>query len=427
MKTKKYKVDIVVVGGGLAGVISAIASAEKGIRVLLVEKNSFLGGTSTAALLGEMNAVTRDGVNFVSQTGQRIIHNLMEENAAALYKKVPMSSNSHIMVDRIRYNGEYLKIILDRMVKESGIQVLFNSNINHVKLTDQNEIKSILSTNYEKIYINSKILVDATGNAECIYLLKGNTIINNNKNNQPAALIFRVGGVDINKFKDINIGEFKQIITQGYKEGVLPGKILALSEVPGTNELTVNATRSINIDHESIQDISKALLETREQVYGIVNFLKKNILAFKGTYISSIGSVIGIRDRRRIAGVYELTGKDIIEGKKFSDAIAVGTYPIDIHKNENGIIEFIEIEGEGVYTIPYRSLITGEFDNVIVTGKCIAADNIAFGSIRIIGTIMNIAEAAGAAANLALKKNKNFHELDILELQKVLRNKGMKI
>lgn len=427
MKIKKYETDIIVVGGGLAGVISAIASAEKGIRVLLVEKNGFLGGTSTAALLGEMNAITRHGKNFVSQTGQRIIHNLMKENAATLHEKVPMSSNSHIKVDRIRYNSEYLKIILDRMAKASEIQVFFNSNINYVKLTDQNEIQSVLSTNYEKIYIDSKILVDATGNAECIYLLKGKTIVNNKKLNQPATLIFRIGGVDINEFRDINIGEVKQIIDQGYNEGTLPGKILALSEVPGANELTINATRSVNIDHESIQDISRALIETREQIYRIVNFLKRNISAFKGAYISSIGSVIGIRDRRRIAGVYELKGKDIIEGKKFSDAIAVGTYPIDIHKNKNGIIEFIEIEGDGVYTIPYRSLITEEFDNVIVTGKCIAADNVAFGSIRIIGTIMNIAEAAGTAANLAMRQNKNFHELDIRELQNILRDKGMKI
>lgn len=427
MKIKKYSADVVVAGGGIAGVISAISAAEKDIQVLLIEKNSFLGGTTTAAMLGEMNATSKDGENYVSQTGQNIIENLRKENAAVLYKNEPMSSNSHIRVDRIRYNGEYLKIVLDRMSQEKGINVFFNSYINHVKVINQNKIRSTISTNYEQINIDSKVLVDTTGNAECIYLLKGKTIVNNKKMNQPATLIFRIGGVDITKFRNIKSIDLKNMIAMGYSKGILPGKILAMLEIPGTGEITVNATRRTNVDHESIQDISRALIETREQIYHIVIFLKKHIEGFKNIYISSIGSDIGVRDRRRIAGVYKLKGEDIIKGKKFSDAVAVGTYPVDIHKNKNGSIEFIEIEGDGIYTIPYRSLITREFENVIVAGKCISADNVAFGSIRIIGTVMNIAEAAGTAANLAVKQNKSIHEIDLLQLQNVLRNKGMKI
>jgi len=427
MRVKRYSTDIVIAGGGLAGVISAISAAEEDVQVLLIEKNSFLGGTSTAAMVGEMNATSKDGKNYVSKTGQNIISHLMKENAGLLFVNEPMSSNPHIKVDRIRYNGEYLKIILDRMAKERSIQVLFNSSIDHIKSINQNNIKAIVSTNYEKIYISSKILIDATGNAECVYLLKGKTIVNKKSMNQPASLIFRVGGVDISKFRIIHIDEIKKIIAKGYEKGILPGKILALAEIPGTGEVTINATRSTNLDHESIEDISRALIETREQIYYIMDFLKKNMQGFKYAYLSAIGTDIGIRDRRRITGVYELTGEDIIKGKKFSDAIAVGTYPVDIHKNKDGAIEFTEIENEGVYTIPYRSLITGEFDNVIVSGKCISADNVSFGSIRVIGTIMNIAEAAGAAANLAVKQNKSFHEIEVSQLQNILRSKGMKI
>lgn len=427
MKIKRHNTDIVVAGGGIAGVISAISAADKDVQVLLIEKNSFLGGTSTASMLGEMNATSKDGKICISQTGQKIVNNLFNENAARLYKNEPMTSNPHIKVDRIRYNGEYLKIILDRMVKEKGIQVIFNSYINNVKLINKNTIRTIVRSNYEKILIDSKILIDATGNAECIYLLKGKTIINDKRMNQPATLIFRIGGVNVSKFKELDINDIKKLIARGYNKGILPGKILALSIIPGTNEINVNATRSVNLDHESIQDVSRALMETREQVYQILDFLKRNIEIFQDAYLSVIGSDIGIRDRRRIDGFYELQGQDIIKGKKFSDAIAVGTYPIDIHKNKNGSIEFIEIEGDGVYTIPYRSLIPREFDNVIISGKCISADNVSFGSIRVIGTVMNIAEAAGTAANLALKQNKNLHEIDIPQLQDILRSKGMKI
>lgn len=427
MKIQRYSVDIVIAGGGISGVISAISAAEKGLQVLLVEKNSFLGGSSTATMLGEMNATSRNSEDYISQTGQQIIKNLMEQNAAVLYPNEPMSSNTHVKVDRVRYHGEYLKLVLDRMVKEKGIEVLFKSNIHQVKLIDQHKVRLVINTNYERIVIDSKVLIDATGNAECIYLLKGKTIVNQKQMNQPATLIFRIGGVDLDHFKLISIDTLNEKIIQGYHEGVLPGNILALSAIPGTGEITVNATRSVNVDHESIKDISRALIETREQINPIIKFLQQNIVGFEHVYLSSVGSDIGIRDRRKIIGVYELTGKDVIEAKKFSDAVALGIYPVDIHKNENGAIEFTELKGDGVYTIPYRSLITQEFSRIIVTGKCISADNVAFGSIRSIGTIMNIGEATGTAAHLAVKQNKTFHDLAIPELQNILRVKGMKI
>ncbi len=427
MRVKNINTDITIVGGGIAGVISAISAANKDIRVILIEKNHFLGGITTASQLGEMNATSKNGKNYLSETGKKIITNLKKEKTALLFKNEPMTSNPQIKVDRIRYNGEYLKIILDKMIREKGIEVFFNSNVSEIDIINKNQVKSSIVTNYEKINIKSKLLVDATGNAECIYLLKGQTIVNKKKKNQPATLIFRVGGVDINKVKNINMHNLHNIILKGYSQGTLPGKILALSEIPGTSEITVNATRSININHESVQDISEALMKTRKQIYDITVFLRENLEGFKNVYISSIGSHIGIRDRRRITGVYELKGEDIIKGKKFSDAIAIGIYPVDIHKNKNGAVEFTEIEGNGFYTIPYQSLITREFNNVIVTGKGIAADNVAFGSIRVHGTVMNIAEATGTAAYLAIRQNKNFKEIDIIELQNILKNKGMNI
>ena len=427
MKIIKYNPDIVIAGGGIAGVVSAISAAENNIKILIIEKNSFLGGTSTSTMLGEMNATSKNGENYLSQTGQRIIEELIKEKAALSYRNEPMTSNPLIKVDRIRYNSEYLKIILDRLVKKSGVQVLFKSYITDVKLLSTNNIETTVNTNFEKIVINSKLLIDATGNAECFYLLNDKTIINKKEDNQPASLIFRIGGIDLKKFRKIDIKEINNIIKKGYTKGILPGKILALSEIPGTNEVTVNATRSTNVDHESIRDISRSLMENREQIYQIVAFIKKNLDGCNNAYLSAIGSEIGIRDRRRIAGQYELTGKDIIKGNKFSDAIAVGTYPVDLHKNKDGAIQFIEIEQDEAYTIPYRSLIGKKISNLITSGKCISADNISFGSIRVIGTVMNIAEAAGTAANLAIKQNKNFHEIDVSLLQNVLRKKGMKI
>lgn len=427
MKNKLYNADIIVVGGGMAGVVSSISAATQGSKVILIEKDNCLGGTTTLSMLGEMNAVFFNGENYVSEVGTKIINNLFYQNAAVLNRNEPMSSNPDIKVDRIKYNSEYLKLILDKMVVEQNIEVFFNSYISDIEIINEKETKIILKSKYETIKVTGKILIDATGNAECVHMLKGSTIINSKEKNQPATLMFKLGGVDIKEFKKLDVDNLKRIILKGYDKGILPGKILSLSQIPGTSDIAVNATRSSYLNHESIEDISKALLETREQISKIVPFIIENIKGFENAYLSAIGANIGIRDRRRIDGLYELKGNDIISGKKFKDAVAIGNYPVDIHNNRTGSVDFKEISGDGIYTIPYRCLIPKRFNNVIVSGKCISADDIAFGSIRVIGPIMNVGEAVGTAANLAIKNELNLKEISISELQNILRHRRMKI
>ncbi|AOT69392.1 FAD-dependent oxidoreductase [Geosporobacter ferrireducens] len=427
MPNKKYAADVIVVGGGLAGVISAIIAARNGYKVILIEKGSCLGGIATASMLGEINGAYLNGEIVVSSIGEEIINNLAKREAALFEDNIPMTSNPAIQVDRVRYNSEYLKIVLDEMVAKENIQLFFCSNIKTIE-NSNNNIQITLTNLYEDLIIDGRVLIDSTGNSECIYMLREKTVSTCKDKKQAVTEIFKMGGVNIVEFNKLKTDEIQDIILKGTTSSILPSNIMSMLRVPGTNDIVINCTRCENIDHESIEDISMALIELRQQINRIIPFIKENVRGCKNAYLSGIASSIGVRDRRRIDGMYELTGDDLIACKTFKDSVAVGVYPVDLHvrTNKNSSVEFIKIGGNGIYKIPYRSMLTKTLDNVIANGKCIAADDVAFGAFRALGSIMNIATAAGAAASLAIKNNSSVKNVDIQELQGMLRKLGVK-
>lgn len=427
MVKKTYTTDVLVVGGGISGTISAIAAARNGCGVILVEKGNCLGGSATAGMLGEINGAYLHGTPIVSEIGREIIERLFSQGAGFFQGNVPMSANPDITVDRVRYNCEYLKLILDEMVEKEGIEVFFGCGLQHIVKTPSGVTLTVTNL-YDEIQINGTVLIDSTGNSECIYLLGENTITTERENKQAVTTMFRLGGIDIPEFETMTMEQIQEIIRLGKSDGTLPGSILSMLRVPGTDTIAVNCTRCSNVDHESIEDVSRALLETRQQIRRITPFLREHVPGCRSAYISAIASSLGIRDRRRIDGVYEITSEDIIDCYRFEDSVAIGVYPVDIHrKNESGrAVEFIKIKGDGIYKIPYRSMLPKSLDNVIANGKCIAADDIAYGAFRVMGTLMNIAVAAGTAAAMAVKENISTKELSVSKLQSRLRQMGLR-
>ena len=419
--------DIIVVGGGMSGVISALAAADQGSRVVIIERGSCLGGTFTAGMLGEMNAVYHKGRCVVPDTGRKIVEELISRGVGEVHPALPMTSNPRIKVDRLAYDSEVLKLILDEAVQASGVRVYFQTEAVQLERIGQQRLSVRLSNGYERSTITGTNLIDATGNAECFRLLGGRTVKNPKERCQPVTLMFRLGHVDIEEFRKLSPEEIQHLMLEGFSSGALPARILSLTAIPGTDEVAVNATRSIHVDHESGEDVSAALMETRQQVRMISSYLKEHARGFRDSFLSSIGSQLGIRDRRRIEGICELTGKDLLSGRRSEDAVALGTYPVDIHNSETRSVDFHEIPGDGRYYIPYGCLVSEEFDNVIASGKCLSADDTAYGAVRVMGPLMNIAEAAGTAASLAARRRISLKQVDVPELQAILRSRGMEV
>jgi hypothetical protein len=426
MHKKSKAFDVIVVGGGIAGVVSAVAAARLGVSVMLIEKGSCLGGSATAGMLGEINGAYLNGQSAVPDIGQEIIEKLNAIGAGVFRGLVPMTSNPDIKVDRVRYHSEYLKLILDEMVVENGVETVFCATLHHVnELPDGVEVG--IRNIFEEITVKGRILIDSTGNSECFYLAGGETVSSLKSDKQAVSIIFKLGGINIDAFETLSIDEIQSIIQRGNDAGILPGRILSMLRVPGTRDITINCTRCSNIDHEDIEDVSGALIEIRNQIKHIVPFIKAHVKGCQDAYLSTIASSLGVRDRRRIVGEQEIKYDDIINCTRYEDSVAIGVYPIDIHKNgARTSVEFKPIQGNGIYKIPYGSLLHQTLDRIIANGKCISADDIAFGAFRAMGPIMNIAVASGTAAAIAARENVTLKAIDIKALQKQLRTEGVK-
>ena len=427
MKYKQNNTDVLVAGGGMAGFVAAVSAARKGCNVTIIDKMGCLGGVATSGMMSEIIAMHLDDKVVVPEISVEIMRRMIEKGAGRCWGNVSTSVDEDVKTDRFRYNSEYLKIILDDMAQEAGVKVYFCCDINKAEEIPEG-VRVTLTNTFETIHIDTKVLIDATGNASCIYMLdEKSTIVSPKEKRQAVSTIFKLGGVDVDTFvNNLTFGEVQRIIKAGKEVGAFPSKVCGMSPVAGTDQIAFNCTRCNNIDHESMEDISHAIMETRKQIDAIVTFLKETVSGCKNAYLSSIASSLGVRDRRKIAGLYQLTGEDVIHARKFNDAVAIGVYPVDIHIPKDGKdIQFIKIKGNGIYKIPYKCMVTQRLDNVIAAGKCIDGDDVAFGAFRAMGCIQCIGNAAGTAAFLAVKHNIGVKEIDINELQAHVRKDGV--
>ena len=172
-------------------------------------------------------------------------------------------------------------------------------------------------------------------------------------------------------------------------------------------------------------ELTEAEVEGRRQAHEILAFMKKYIPGFENCRLLSTGPNIGVRESRKILGVYLLTADDLLNNVMFPDAIAMGGYPIDIHSPDGGSMQHCHLRPGSWYSVPYRCLLTNEVDNLIVAGRCISATHEACAAVRVTPIAMAIGQAAGTAAALGVQTAAGPKALDIATLQQTLKNDGV--
>ena len=409
--------DIIVVGGGFAGVSAAIASARAGKAVLLIEKYNCLGGAAAYDLVNPfMPYWTRK-----KETKEKIYlsRGLFSEIVARLKEMNGFSENSEQ-----RFNEEILKLVLNRMALESGVELLFQTNVIGV----QKHGKKILSLQIFNVggqaEVSADYYIDATGDANLSMLCGYDFHLGRKSDNlcQPMTLCFRLGGVDMEKYKEI-----KPTITPLYKKLRAEGKISNPREdvlvfyTVAKDILHFNSTRVIKLNPTDAEEVTKAEIMAREQVFELIDFLKTNFDAFQDAILLSTGIQIGVRESRMVDGLYTLTQEDLLACTKFEDGIAACNYDIDIHSPDGSGTSHYYFPEEAYYTIPYRCLVPKDSENVLVAGRCVSATHEAQASLRIMPTCSNLGEAAGLAAALACETGVNVGEIDTKILRERLR------
>ncbi len=435
------KYDIIIAGGGTAGCACAYIAGKLGLKVLLVEKNSFLGGTMTSALVTPAMKTSDNNIN--NEFFNTLMKNLHDIGGQITYP----DGNSGW------FNPELMKIVLDKMMKEANVTVLFNtkiadvqtlnSNVKAIKLSNCNE--TIYSDNIKQgdklllEYIETLFLVDGTGNAKIFEKLNCEFLENLKNNFQPMNLRFIMSGIDIKSFSNwiMELDPNREVttsytvdgqthlstaytwdsgknwaLTPVFKAGIEEGLIteedsnyFQVFTIPGMHSsLAFNCPRLISdtdINPEDNIATSKILIDARASILRLSTFLKKYFKGFENAYISSIANELGVRVSKRIKGKYIYTIDDLKSGKIFANPCLISNYPVDIHSNNKDASTLEHQEQE--YMLPIESLQSCEYDNLFAVGRCISADFEAQAALRIIPSCFSMGE--GLARYLAQLTN----------------------
>ncbi|MBQ9121018.1 MAG: FAD-dependent oxidoreductase, partial [Clostridia bacterium] len=335
---------------------------------------------------------------------------------------------------------EMTKILLTKLVKENGITVYLNTSVADAITEDGRIRKLIVATQSGLKSIAGKAFIDATGDGVLSYLAGEEIEIGREDGLvQPATVMFTVQGVDpaqtltcFHEEDDTKLkkGSYLALCKEACKTGEIPPNvnIVRLYHSGSPDERMVNATQANGVNALCETDYADAQAELRMQMLTIVNFLKNNVEGFEHIRIKDSSDIVGIRESRRVVGLYKLCAEDLIEGRTFPDVVVHrSAFAIDIH-NPAGAGQS-ESDGCPVvtkeYDIPYRSLVPLKNGNLLLAGRCISGTHRAHASYRVMNTAMNIGEAAGVAAALCAKDGIRAGELDVKYIQDVLGGRGI--
>lgn len=415
----KAHYDVLVAGGGLSGVGAAVAAAREGKNVLLIERFGCLGGAACHNLVNPFMLYWRDvnGEKELLNRGvfERIVGDMRKQNA--------------ILDDGKFFHEEYLKFVLDNLVKEYGITVLFHTNLIAAK-AENGKVQSVTLVNKSGVFeIQADMYIDATGDGD-LAARAGFAYAFGDENGycQPMTLCFKLGGVP---YGDMSYFDVRKVVNGLYKEYQAQGKIknpredvlIFKSVLP--NVLHFNSTRVIKKSAINAEDITAAEMQAREQMFELIDFLKNNNFElFKDCYLIESAPCIGVRESRRITGEYTVTADDILSCTKFADGIARGNYPIDVHNPSGSGTVLKKIPPHEYYTVPLGACIPKGSKNLFVAGRCISATHEAQASFRVMPIVCCIGEGVGTAAAVALQSGVNADQVDVARVHEIMDKNG---
>lgn len=455
MNSTVKEFDVVVLGAGPGGLAAALQAARGGAKVLLVEKNGYLGGNMTIGLplLGFLD---KDGRTVIRGIAQEFIDDLRAYKTpygAAASSHLPCPMHNSVTL----YDHEIFKFVAIRKVLEAGIEVLLHTEIVSANV-DNRTLKSIeLMGKGWKIEVRAKVFIDSTGDGDMAYLSgasyqkgqAGTGIL------QPPTLMFNVRGVDIDKTIDFVAADPEQMelcattecgagfnadffrknpnhVMVGLRklfmrlkaEGKLPidrdTLIYIKSLLP--DEIHLNCTRHLGTDGSDVFSLTHAEIEGYLQIEKFVETLRLYVPGFEKCYISNIYPSMGIRESRRFKGITELKEPEAVSGVIDETAVGIGSYIVDIHMGDgSGTI----VKKIPPYGLPYGITVSDEIEGLMFAGRCASMDAVVMSSARVMPICMAIGQGAGAGAALAVKHGISPRDVDIREVRRVLLDAGV--
>uniref|UniRef100_UPI0028A6A6F6 FAD-dependent oxidoreductase n=1 Tax=Lacrimispora sp. TaxID=2719234 RepID=UPI0028A6A6F6 len=438
---------VVIIGGGPAGTVAAIASARSGARTLLVEQNGYLGGMLTMAGTGPQMTFHAGSTQVVQGIAEEIVARMVREGFSPGHMEDFVGYASSVTP----FDAEGMKVILETMVKESGADLLYHTVYTGCEWEGRKIRKVRLYAKQGFFDVSASVFIDASADADLATHAGIGSVYGREEDHlaQPMTMNVKVSNVDRDKmieyikrnssdmlgtipFERLQLiprsgmqGAYS-LISKAKEKGEFPidRDMVLCFETNNPGEYILNMSRIIKKSALDSFDLTEAEIEGRKQAHAIVAFMRKYIPGFENAVIVTTGPHIGIRESRKINGAYRLTASDLLQNKMFADAIAMGGYPIDIHSPDGGTMEHHYLKKDSWYSIPYRCLYTNELDNLLVAGRCISATHEACAAVRVTPILMAISEGAGTAAAIAAKQGIGVAAIDVVQLQNLLKDHG---
>jgi FAD dependent oxidoreductase len=418
--------DVVVAGGGPAGLGAALAAARAGARVVLCERYGFLGGNLTVAKVGTICGLyvgDADGGEFDFVVGgiAREVADALARNGAGV-GPVPFKETAVFL-----YVPWAVKRLTDQLVTEQeGLDVLLHSLVADVVVDDDGRLRAlILATKRGPKAVTGTVFVDCTGDADVAAFVGVPTELGPAGYRQFGSMQFVMQHVDAAAAMAA-VPTLGDLIAEHGGHLSRDGGAIIPTFRPG--EFVGAMTRVRNPDGSPIDvtDVRQATwgeLEGRRLAQEAAEFLRAHVPGFGDAFLDDTGTALGVRETRRVIGDYVLTGGDVTRGATFDDAVARGAWPREYHVRDR-TTEYEFLPAGLSYQVPYRSLRPRDVPNLLVAGRCLSADHDALASIRVMGPSLALGEAAGTAAALAARDGVPVAQVDIDELQAALVKQG---
>ena len=384
---------------------------------------------------------------IVGGIAQEMVERLMSKGGSPGH----VSDSSDYVATITPFDPEIHKALLFEMMQEAGVELVLHAYF----VSSHSRGDTVTGVEMQTVggvrAYDAHIVIDATADALVAASAGVPTQQGDDRGRvQPATLMFRLSHIDMAALAQYvrehpeemrtslpvderiapaltAVAGLRALWDRARDDGTVtvPRELVSLFISPYPDEVTVNMTRVVNIDPLDPEDLTRAEIESRMQMMQLLEFFRQRVPGFADARIAGSGTQVGIRESRRIVGRYTLTRDDVLQARRFEDAVARSAYPIDVHNPSGSGTTTHRLAAGQSYEIPFRCLLPGNREQLLVAGRCISTTHEALASTRLTPTVMTLGQAAGTAAALACQHNQRVGDVDTGELRRVLVDDGV--
>jgi glycine/D-amino acid oxidase-like deaminating enzyme len=434
---RELRTDVLVVGGGAAGVAAAVTCARQGLEVLVHERYGFSGGGAVAGLSG-----TVCGLYLASDRATRpeqVVHGFAGEFVRLLESRDGVTGP-------VRYGKTFTRVhdplvwreAADHLLREAGVRVLLHATVTDVLLDGGERVEGVVAyTKQGKLRVDADLVIDASGDADLVAMAGLPFTVGQDGRVQNPTMIFRLQNVDVARFLGAHGPDsiLDDSITAAIRNAngrdgyVLPRAKVFLFPTPRANELLCNATRVVGRDGRELnpliaEDLAEAEVEGRAQVRHYARFFREHLTGCQASYVNDTGPQVGVRQSRQVKGGYTLRNDDVTHGAKFDSGIARSPWPIELHTGEKPRLHWLT---DDYYEIPYQCFVPHIGEGLLTACRCLSAQHEAMASARVTAQCFSYGHAIGHAAVIAVRERMAPRQIAGRDLREVLNRDGARL